>query len=199
MGKAAWQKAISMIKTRGGYARSKDLRAAGIHPAVMPAMEKNGALIRLKRGLYTLPDYEARDERTEALLAAPGSVLCLGSALSFHSLGTWEPPEIYLAVKSGRRIRLPAFPPIRLFHFSARSFGLGLIENAGKNKMIRVYDAERTICDLFRFRNRLGRDIYAEALREYVKRRPMNIDKLLGYARELNIHGPIRRSLEILL
>jgi len=199
MKKSAWNKTISMIKAHGGYIRSKDLRTAGVHPTVLPAMAREGAAIRLKRGLYTLPDYKKRDELTEALLSVPGSVLCLGSALSFHELGTWEPPEIYLAVKSGRKIRLPDFPPIRLFHFSAGSFGLGLIENAGRNKAVRVYDAERTVCDLFRFRHRLGRDISAEALREYMRRRSRNVNKLLSYAEKLHILGPIRRSLEILL
>lgn len=199
MRKQAWNRAISIIKTQGGYARSRDLRAAGVHPAVLPAMERDGKVLRLRRGLYTLPGNKARDERAEALLAMPGSVLCLGSALSFHELGTWEPPEIYLAVKAGRKIRLPDFPPIRLFHFSGRSFDLGLIENAGRGSALRVYDVERTICDLFRFRRRLGIDMAAAALREYMKRRSRNVTKLLGYAEKLRISGPIRASLEILV
>jgi predicted transcriptional regulator of viral defense system len=186
------------MKTQGGYARSRDLRCAGVHPAVLPAMERDGQVLRLRRGLYALPNSKGRDERVEALLAVPGSVLCLGTALSFHELGTWEPPEIYLAVKSGRKLRIPDFPPIRLYHFSAQSFGLGLIEHHGKGGSIRVYDAERTICDLFRFRRRLGADVAAAALRAYMKRRSRNIPKLLSYSEKLRISGAIRQSLEIL-
>jgi predicted transcriptional regulator of viral defense system len=189
----------SIIKRQGGYARSRDLRAAGVHPTVLPAMERDGRVLRLRRGLYVLPDNEARDERTEALLAVPGSVLCLGSALSFHGLGTWEPPQIYLAVKAGRKANVPDFPLIWLFHFSSDSFSLGLIETTEKSGTIRVYDAERTICDLFRFRRRLGVDIAAEALREYLKRRSRNVTKLLSYAEKLRISGPIRAAVEILI
>jgi predicted transcriptional regulator of viral defense system len=198
MRKPAWARAIFVMKTQGGYARSRDLRCAGVHPAVLPAMERDGQVLRLRRGLYALPNSKGRDERVEALLAVPGSVLCLGTALSFHELGTWEPPEIYLAVKSGRKLRIPDFPPIRLYHFSAQSFGLGLIEHHGKGGSIRVYDAERTICDLFRFRRRLGADVAAAALRAYMKRRSRNIPKLLSYSEKLRISGAIRQSLEIL-
>ena len=194
----AWNKAVSAIKSQGGYARSKNLRAIGIHPSVLPAMEREGLVLRLRRGLYTLSGNKTRDERVEALLAVPGSVLCLGSALSFHRLGTWEPPEVYLAVKSGRKVRAPGFPPIRLYHFSAHSFGLGLIERTGKGGPIRVYDAERTICDLFRFRRRLGADVAAATLREYMRRRSRNIPRLLDYSQKLRISGPVRQALEIL-
>lgn len=194
-----WNKAVSAIKSRGGYARSKDLRAAGIHPSVLPAMERDGRVLRLRRGLYALSGNKSRDERMEALLAVPGSVLCLGSALSFHELGTWEPPEIYLAIRSGRKVRIPDFPPIRLHHFSGHSFSLGLVERAGKGGVFRVYDTERTICDLFRFRRRLGKDVAAAALREYLRRRSRNIPKLLDYSQKLRISGPIRQALEILV
>lgn len=199
MNMKAWNRAASTIKKQGGYARSRDLRAAGIHPSVLPAMERGGRVVRLKRGLYALPENKTRDERVEALLAVPGSVLCLGSALSYHELGTWEPPEIYLAVKSGRKVRIPDFPPIRVHHFSSRFFSLGLIERTGKGRALRVYDAERTICDLFRFRRSLGTDVAAAALREYVKRRSRNIPKLLDYSRHLRISGPVRHALEILV
>ncbi|MDP3178361.1 MAG: type IV toxin-antitoxin system AbiEi family antitoxin domain-containing protein [Spirochaetaceae bacterium] len=193
------QRVLSMILERGGYARSKDLRAAGVHPGMLPSLERSGRLVRIKRGLYSLPDNEKGDDRLEALMAIPGSILCLGSALSIHEIGTWEPPEIYLAVQSGRKVQVPELLPIRLFHFAKASFELGLIEKAGQDSRLRVYDAERTICDLFRLKNRLGGDIAAEALREYMKHNERRIPRLLEYAAKLHVLGPLQRSLEILL
>ena len=193
------QKVLTMILERGGYARSKDLRAAGVHPGMLPDLERSGRLVRIKRGLYSLPDNEKGDDRLEALMAIPGSVLCLGSALSIHEIGTWEPPEIYLAVCAGRKVQVPELLPIRLFHFAKASFELGLIENGGLDGKLRVYDAERTICDLFRLKNRLGGDIAAEALREYMKRSERRIPRLLEYAEKLHVLGPLQRSLEVLL
>jgi len=190
-------KVLTMILERGGYVRSRDLRALGVHPSILPALERGGRLVRIKRGLYALPDHEKVDDRLEALMAIPGSVLCLGSSLSIHEIGTWEPPEIYLAVQAGRKILVPELLPVRLFHFAKDTFELGIVEDQGS--MLRFYDAERTICDLFRLRHRIGADIVAEALREYMKRRPRNLPRLLEYAGKLNVLGPLKRSLEVLL
>ena len=199
MQKVNEQKVLLMISEQGGYARSNDMRKAGIHPSILPSLERSGRLVRIKRGLYALPENASGDDRVEALLAIPGSVLCLGSALSFHEIGTWEPVEIYLAVQAGRKVRIPEQLPIRLFHFGRETFQLGLIENAGPDGKLRVYDAERTICDLFRFRHRLGTDIASEALRGYMRLPSRAIPRLLEYAERLNILEPLKRSLEALL
>ncbi len=199
MNKRTREKTISLMKGGGGYARSRDLRAAGIHPSVLPGMERVGTVVRLKRGLYVLHGTRTRDERVEALLTVPGSILCLGSALSFHEFGTWEPPQLHLAVKANRRVRLPEFPPIRLYHFAAETFDMGLLEKPGKGGILRVYDMERTVCDLFRFRRRLGMDLAAATLRDYLRRRSRSVPKLLGYAERLRVSGPVRRALEILI
>jgi predicted transcriptional regulator of viral defense system len=190
-------KVLSMILERGGYVRSKDLRALGIHPTILPALERSGRLVRIKRGLYALPDHDKVDDRLEALMAIPGSVLCLGSSLSIHEIGTWEPPEIYLAVQAGRKVMVPELLPIRLFHFAKDTFELGIVEDKGST--LRCYDAERTICDIMRFRNVIGPDIAMEALRDYVRRGKKNIPKLLEYAEKLNVLGPLKKALEVLV
>jgi predicted transcriptional regulator of viral defense system len=193
------QAVLTMILERGGYARSRDLRAAGVHPGMLPALARSGRLVCIKRGFYALPDNEKADDRFEALMAIPGSVLCLGSALSIHEIGTWEPPEIYLAVEAGRKVTVPEFLPIRLFHFAKGSFELGIITKSGQGGRLRVYDAERTMCDLFRLKNLVGGDIAAEALREYLKHKERRIPRLLEYAEKLRVLGPIKKSLEVLL
>ncbi|MGA2381422.1 MAG: hypothetical protein ABSG85_19150 [Spirochaetia bacterium] len=93
----------------------------------------------------------------------------------------------------------PASMVVGLHHFSAHSFSLGLVEPAGKGGALCVYDAGRTICDLFRFRRRLGTDVAAVALREYLRRRSRNIPKLLDYSQKLRISSPVRQALEILV
>ena len=190
-------KVLSMILERGGYVRSRELRALGIHPTILPALERSGRLVRIKRGLYALPDHEKVDDRLEALMAIPGSVLCLGSSLSIHEIGTWESPQIYLAVRAGRKILVPELLPIRLFHFANDTFELGIVED--KDRTLRFYDAERTICDIMRFRKVIGLDIAMEALRDYVRRGKQNIPRLLEYAGKLNVLGPLKKALEVLV
>jgi hypothetical protein len=95
---------------------NKNTMSISVHPSRLPALERRGLLVRIKRGLYALPDHEQMDDRLEALLAIPDSVLCLGSSLSIHEIGTWEPPEIYLAVRAGRKVHVPEYPWQRHCH-----------------------------------------------------------------------------------
>jgi len=117
----------------------------------------------------------------------------------YGAFGTWEPPEIQLAIRRDYRIAIPDFPPVRLFSFSGTRFELGIIEKSVGTGTIRVYDREKTICDIIRFRNTLGVDIAMEALREYLKEHTRNIPRLLEYSKLLRMEGPMRGYLEALV
>lgn len=192
------QKVLSFIAAKGGYARAGALRAEGIHSSQLSALVESGALVRLKRGLYALAEGAERSELVDIQKVIPGGIFCLGTALSVHGIGTWEPPEVQLAIRRDYRIALPDFPPIRLFSFSGARFDLGIIEKTTEAGIVRVYDREKTICDVVRFRNALGMDIAMEALREYLKGRGRDIPQLLEYAKLLRMEGSMRGYLEAL-
>ena len=190
---------LELVSSQGGYAATHTLLAAGIHPAHLAALVSSGSLVRLKRGLYTLANGGNRSELADVQLAVPGCVFCLGTALSIHGIGTWEPVDVQLAVRRDRRVVLPDFPPIRLFSFSGVRFELGVEEHETEAGTIRIYDREKTICDILRFRNAIGLDIAMEALREYLRGKPRNIQKLFEYAKALRMEGTLRGYAEALL
>jgi len=186
------------ISAKGGYAKAAILRAGGIRSSQLAQLVASGVLVRLKRGLYALAQRAERSELVDIQKAVPRSVFCLGTALTVHGIGTWEPPEVQLAISRDSRIALPDFPPIKLFSISGIRFELGIVEEATKAGIVRVYDREKTICDVVRFRNSLGLDIAMETLREYLKRRGKNIPRLLEYAKLLRMEGTMRGYLEAL-
>jgi len=192
------QKILSFIRAQGGYSKAEALRAEGFHSSYLAQLVESGTLIRLKRGLYALATGDRRSELVDIQKAVPGGVFCLGTALSMHGLGTWEPPEVQLAIRRDSRIALPDFPPVKLYSFSGARFELGIMEKATEAGVVRVYDREKTICDAVRFRNSLGLDIAIEALREYLKGRGRDIPRLLEYAKLLRMEGSIRGYLEAL-
>jgi predicted transcriptional regulator of viral defense system len=192
------QQIRDLISSHGGYIRADSLRENGIHSAKIAALVSSGMLIRLKRGLYTLADSAERSELVDIQRAVPTGVFCLGTALSLHGIGTWESPEVQLAIRRDYRITLPNLPQIRLFSFSGVRFELGIVEQATETGVVRVYDREKTICDIIRFRNVLGLDIAMEALKEYLKGRSRNIPRLLEYAKLLRMEGTMRGYLEAL-
>jgi hypothetical protein len=62
-----------------------------------------------------------------------------------------------------------------------------------------MYNVEKTVCDMVKFRNKIGIDIVKEVLHNYVRRKDRKIHLLSQYARQMNIAGILSNYLEMLL
>ena len=63
---------------------------------------------------------------------------------------------------------------------------------------VRIYNPEKSIADLFKYRNKLGLDTALEALRTWQKKRTSKPDTLLDYARICRVEKIVRPYLEAL-
>ncbi|MBN2050733.1 MAG: type IV toxin-antitoxin system AbiEi family antitoxin domain-containing protein [Spirochaetales bacterium] len=191
---------LDIFMKNSGYARTKEILDQGIHNIYLKELEKEGIIQKVKHGLYSLTDHENYNSMHEALLAVSNAIICMGSALAYYDLTTWNPTEVHLAIRHGRKIVLPVYPPIQLYHFSGKFFETGQTTIALESgHRIRIYDKEKTICDIVRYRNRIGIDIMKEALNEYVKQKDINLNKLYTYAGDLNIRSVLDTYLEVLI
>ena len=193
-------KILEIFRQQSGYARTRDIRERGIHNIYLKEMEEEGAIVKIKHGLYSLPDEDSYSSIHEALLGVPGGVICMGTALSHYELTTWNPADVHVAIRHGRKIVLPDYPPVQLFSFSGKFFDTGrttVTLDSGQSVM--MYDMEKTICDLVRYRNRIGIDIMKEALTEYTRRKEKDLNLLYAYARSLDINSVLEKYMEVLL
>jgi predicted transcriptional regulator of viral defense system len=74
-------------------------------------------------------------------------------------------------------------PPIRVYRFNAESMREGVESRSADGITIRIFNAEKTIADCFKFRNKIGLDIALEALRKYRSRRKQDLPALMRYAK----------------
>ena len=173
------------LTSSGGYARMKELRAAGFHSREISALVVQGQIERVKPGLYRLAGSGATGEHAglaEVCRAVPDGVICLLSALDYHGLTTFNPSEVYIAIPHGAKPPRIFYPPIKPFFFRERFYtpAIELVQTpAGE---IRIYSREKTICDMFRYRRKLGEDLAMESLKQYLKLKDASVAKLLEYA-----------------
>jgi hypothetical protein len=112
----------------------------------------------------------------------------------------WNPPETHIAIQRGRKVVLPEYPPIRLYHISANILTLGRTEvKMETGEKIAMYDRERVVCDAVRFRYKIGIDIMKEVLKEYMICKHRNLNTLYSYARKLRIETVLNQYLDVLL
>jgi len=182
---SARNKAIEIIKKRGGLIRTHEALAEGIHRRTLYALRDEGALIPISRGLYQLSDMEVPAEvgLVEVSKKVPNGVICLISALSFHELTTQNPHYIWLAIERKARKPIIEYPPIRVFFFTGAFFREGVEIHRIMDHDVRIYNAPKTVIDCFRWQHAAGLDVALEAAREYLKRPGSTPATLMEYAR----------------
>ena len=185
------------INGQTGYVASKEMVRRSDYYSLLQAA-KEGDVIKIKRGLY------ASEEELSKLMidtdkVVPGGVLCLYSAWFIHHLSTQIPTEHCLAVRRGRKIVLPDYPPVKLYWWAESAYSTGIIEMEIEEFSVKVYDMEKSVCDAVRFRNKIGIDVCSEIVHAYLGKRERNIDKLMKYANVLRVGKTMKTYLEILL
>jgi predicted transcriptional regulator of viral defense system len=193
-------KILDIFRQQSGYARTMDIKEKGIHHSHLKELQEDGTIIKVKHGLFSLTENDHYSSLIESQLSIPDGIICLGTALSFYDFTTWDPSETHIAIPKSRKVTLPDYPPIKLFYFSGEFYKMGIItEKLETGKTINIYDKEKTICDVIRYRNKIGIDIMKEALGEYIKSRDKNLNKLNTYAKDLKISSVLHQYLEVLL
>ena len=74
------------------------------------------------------------------------------------------------------------YPPIKPFFFRERFYTPGIEHIRISAGEIRVYGREKTVCDRFRYRHKLGEDLALEALKQYLKLKEAGTTRLLECA-----------------
>jgi len=115
--------AITTIRNRGGIIRTHEAFSQGIHRRTLYGLRDEGALVSLSRGVYQLAEMDnipTEIDLVNVAKVAPHGVICLISALSFHSLTTQIPHEVWLAVERKARKPKITYPPVRTIFFTGR-------------------------------------------------------------------------------
>jgi predicted transcriptional regulator of viral defense system len=158
-------------------------------------------LERVGRGLYSLPGRSLSEHRSlaEASLKVPVGVVCLLSALRLHEIGTQASFEVWLALPRQTKAPRPERLPLHIVHMSGPSLTEGVDRISIDGVGVQVFDAEKTVADCFKFRNKIGLDVALEALKDGWRRGRLSMDKLWHYAtidRVANVMRPYLESLE---
>lgn len=183
-----------------GYARTRDILNADESFYHLKKLEQAGVVEQVKRGLYRWNGMSL--ESNDLIVAArmiPNGVFCLLSAAEFHGLTTSQPWQHQMAIERSEKVRLSVDDKIKIFFWSAPLMNLGVMEADFGGGKIRVFDVHRTVCDLVKYRNKIGRDVMLEVIKAYVRRKDKDITQLLRYARVLRVENIIKPYLESVL
>jgi predicted transcriptional regulator of viral defense system len=145
-----------------GYASTTELLRAGADSRLLQKMVRDSQIVKIKRGLYKSLAYApgSAEDMLDLAAAVPDGVFCLFTALAYHDLTTYNPPEFNMAIyRETHKPLLPEYPPIKVFYFSKERYWTGIITVEIEGHPVKIFDPEKTICDCVRYRNKIGLDI----------------------------------------
>jgi predicted transcriptional regulator of viral defense system len=186
------------MKSQGGYIRAKDIKDNRPMYDQLLAEVAKGNVVRLRNGIYALPDEMAKT-MIDVERFVPGGILCMYSAWAYYELTTKLPPDICIAIEKKRKVILPDYPPISLYYWSQSALEIGVTKQEIDGYNVRIYDLEKSVCDAVKFRNKIGIDISSEILKNYLKRTDRNLTRLNEYAKRMRVANTMNNLIDYLV
>lgn len=158
-----------------------------------------GLLVRERQGVYMVPDF-VHDDMYTLMLKSDYIIFSHETALFLNDLSDRTPFIHSLTIPSTTKLSNVLNSECKTFYIKPELHEIGLIlkENTFGNK-VKCYNAERTICDILRSRNRLDDETLITALKKYAVSPNKNLNLLFEYSKMFRVSNILKKYLEVLL
>lgn len=156
-------------------------------------MLDEGLIEKVKRGYYHwIEDYGTSEV---ALINSlfPDAVFCMETALFFYKYSDRNPTEWNITVdKNTSRQRTNIdYPFIKTYRVEPALLHLGETDGIIEFTKVRIYERDRTICDILRNMSKMDKEIFNKAIQRYVNDPQKNIPNLMEYAKALRVQKKV--------
>lgn len=181
-----------------GTITAAQVTQAGLHRSVLQKLVESGELFRYGRGLYVKSN--AWEDDFYLLQRKYGrGIYSHDTALYLHGYSDRAPAQYTMTFPQGYNTSSLKQENIIIKRIIPDNYEPGVIEiKSPSGNPIRVYELERTLCDILRGS---GSDIQivVAAMKRYAASKNRDVHKLMKYAEQLRVKPKVLRYLEVLL
>ncbi len=194
-----FQKLEQIANADGGVLTTAGVMAAGISKTALANFVSKNKYERISLGVYLSPD-AWKDDAYLLQLRCPRVVFSHDSALFYHDLTDREPLQFTVTAKTGYNPAHLTSNGVKVFTIKKELFEMGMtMADTSFGHQVRVYDMERTVCDVLRSRNVMETQVFQDALKQYAKRKDKNLHNLMNYANAFHVEKLVRQYMGVLL
>ena len=189
-------KILNYAKENHGYITTKEAEILEINSTFLSNLVNDKKLERVGTGIYKLPEYPIDNFY---ILSKSSKNMCYShaTALYLHDMSDRIPLVYDVTVPYNYSGNLLNNENVSLRYVKDDFFGLGMIDIKTINDLtVKCYDLERTLCDIIKDKNRMDKEIYSKALKEYARNKDKNILKLIKYAKKLDVEQEVVEVME---
>ncbi len=188
-----------MLSENRGVITSSQITKAGIQRRVLGKLAASGEIYRVERGIYALPDVW-EDEMYFLQYRFSKGVFSKETALYMHGMSNKTPHRYIMTFPHGYNTAGAKKSGVFVKINKQETHELGIAEMPSPcGNIIRVYDKERTLCDMVKGNNTCDIQLVNQAMKIYALSVEKDMAKLLSYAEKLRVKPKILRYMEVLL
>ncbi len=189
------EKVEEFLKNNYGYITTADFLQLNISKPCIRNFISNGLIEKVSHGLY-MSSKQFRDEYYILQKRYPDAIFSYNTALHILNLTNRTPSEIDITVPRNKKVR----GEYNVHRVSENFYNIGIIETMSpNNNPVKVYNAERCICDMIRAEGEFDIELQNRILDYYFHSKNKDIDKLLEYAKIFNIYEKINMIVGVMM
>jgi predicted transcriptional regulator of viral defense system len=188
-----------LLAERKGIIKLSEVVDAGISKQYFGQYASEESLERVARGIYATAQAWL-DDMYILQLRYPHAIFSHETALYLHGLNDREPTILTVTVKSGYNATLLRKQRVKVYSLPEEKYSIGATEaNTMFQHLVKVYNTERTICDILRNRNEIEIQDLTDSIKTYARSREKNLPLLMRYAELFGVEKQVRTYMEVLL
>lgn len=193
------EKIKKLLKQSNGIITTKQIEQIGISRVHIKRFLEKGIITRIKKGIY-ISNNMIEDEFYILQMKNNNAIFSHNTAMYFFDVTERTPDKIDITVYSGYNKQ--RFPDYVRIHYAKKEFlNLGVVKvKSPQGFYIKVYNLERTICDILRGRNTgIDKEQSNKFIRNVIMHGQIDINKLYEYAKKLKCMKKLEIVMELMI
>jgi len=189
------QNILHFLKNHNGYISTKELEKLGFSKMRIPKFVEDGLIRKVAHGLY-IDNNLIEDEFFILQKRFSNIVFSYNTACYLLNLSDRTPYELDVTTIKNHKIR----ETLNVHYVTKDKFDIGITEiESPYGNPIKIYNAERCICDILKNPNSVDIELYNKIINNYFKSKNKNLNILEEYTKIFNIHKKFEHVMEVLI
>ncbi|MBC3887799.1 abortive phage infection protein [Acetobacterium paludosum] len=188
-----------LLNKNNGFITASQVTVANIPRRCLTELVNENDLYKIGRGIYARPDVW-EDEMYILQYRYNKGIFSHETALYLHGMSDRTPIKFQMTFPQGYHSASIKNENIIIKRVIPDIYNLGITElKSPWGNILRVYDIERTLCDIVKGNNTSDIQIVNQAMKAYAGSKNKNINKLMDDAEKLRVKPKILNYMEVLL
>lgn len=190
---------LEALKENNNVITTAQVMELGFSRYLLSKYEKEGLLERERQGIYVIPD-SVHDDMYTLMLRSGKIIFSHDTSLFLNGLSERTPFVHSVTIPNNTRVSKVIQEECVCYYIKPDLYQIGMtIRKTTLGNEVRCYNAERTICDLLRSRNRLDEEMVISAIKNYAASLDKDLHRLAMYASKFGVDKEVKRYMEVLL